>query len=508
MENRKMKTFACAFCSLFLSVGLAFAAGSSAEDWVALNLAAREKAKIPIRPGVPGQRPFWNGSAKAFIHPPAFDVPAVAGCSSYAFTLTDEAGHGDKWTAKIPYAPIPSDIWDAKSPGYYTLRCGSFERKFYRAAVFCGPYPSRVCDYGTAAKRVYASVFNLPQVKGWLTADEPPKGYDLYCYPAKILSSMIRALVRHAKHAPQDSATALATSRRMADWLLKASQPEGTPLAHFPPTYWGDRREVAVRYAGQNMLRYPAQAAEAFLDLSEATGERKYRDAALRIVGTYGKLQGADGSWPLKVWERNGEPVRANRIVPGRYIMEMLDRVSALDQSVAVVRDRAFAYVMNGPVRTWNWDGQFEDMDPLPPYRNLQKGVAIDTAVRLFAKGDVKTALELVDWCEDQFTVWSDPIHNMDWQHWKTPTALEQYDYYTPIDASMADMVRGFAAAYKATGQALYLAKAKALADNITRHQRKDGTIPTYFDSRRGSDWVNCMVYVAHTLEMLAALPR
>ena len=92
----------------------------------------------------------------------------------------------------------------------------------------------------------------------------------------------------------------------------------------------------------------------------------------------------------------------------------------------------------------------------------------------------------------------------MDWKNWKTPTALEQYDYYTPIDASMGDMIGAFAAAYKATGDSLYLEKAKALADNITRHQRADGTIPTYFDSRKGSDWVNCMVYVADRLEMLA----
>lgn len=482
--------------------------GSETADWTMLNAAARSKAMVPIRPGVPGRRPFWNEASKAFIHPPAFDIPPVDGCASYCFTLTDESGHRDEWLAKEPYAPIPADLWAAKAPGYYTLRCGSFDRRFYRAAVFKGPYPAGVCDYRTAAKRVYAAVFNLPQVKGWLTTSEPPAGYDLYCYPAKILSSMIRALVRHAQYAPQDSATALTIARRMADWLLEESRPKSEPLAHFPPTYWGDRRDIAVKYAGQNMLRYPAQAANAYLDLAAATDERKYRDAAVRIVGTYAKLQGDDGSWPLKVWERNGEPVRANRIVPGRYIMEMLDRVSALDRTVVEMRDRAFAYVLNGPVRTWNWDGQFEDMDPQPPYRNLQKGVAIDTAVRLFARGDVRTALELVDWCEDQFTVWSDPIHNMDWKNWKTPTALEQYDYYTPIDASMADMIRGFASAYRATGEPLYCAKAEALADNITRHQRPDGTIPTYFDSRRGNDWVNCMVYVAHTLELLASLSQ
>ena len=202
--------------------------------------------------------------------------------------------------------------------------------------------------------------------------------------------------------------------------------------------------------------------------------------------------------------------MRANRIVPGRYILGLFDRAAGLAPARSIapdlvaVRDRAFAYVLDGPMKTWNWDGQFEDMDPMPPYKNLQKGVAADTALRLFALGRVAEGCELVDWCEDQFVVWSDPIHNMDWKHWKTPTALEQYDYYTPIDASMGDMIGAFAAAYKSTGNGLYLEKAKALADNITRHQRADGTIPTYFDSRKGSDWVNCMIYVADRLELLA----
>ena len=196
--------------------------------------------------------------------------------------------------------------------------------------------------------------------------------------------------------------------------------------------------------------------------------------------------------------------MRANRLVPGRYILGLFDNLVSCDAALAQTRDRAFAYVLDGPVKTWNWDGQFEDMDPMPPYKNLQKGCAADTAIRLFAQGRIAEGCELVDWCEDQFVVWSDPIHNMDWKHWKTPTALEQYDYYTPIDASMGDMIGAFAAAYKATGNALYLEKAKALADNITRNQRPDGTIPTYFDSRKGSDWVNCMVYVADRLEALA----
>ena len=331
---------------------------------------------------------------------------------------------------------------------------------------------------------------------------------------------MIRALCRHGKAScktsTKEEADALVLARKMADWLIAHSQPADAPLAHFPPTYWGDRRDVAVKNAGQNMLLYPAHAALAYLDLADVmcragngADSQKYRAAALAIARTYAKLQGADGTWPLKVREKDGSPVRANRLVPGRYILGLFDRVeqaaeTAAPHVFAQTRDRAFEYVLKGPVATWNWDGQFEDMDPMPPYKNLQKGCAVDTALRFFAQGRIAEGCELVDWCEDQFVVWSDPIHNMDWKHWKTPTALEQYDYYTPIDASMGDMIGAFAAAYKATGNALYLERAKALADNITRNQRPDGTIPTYFDSRKGSDWVNCMVYVADRLESLA----
>lgn len=527
----------------------AMAAAAGATDWPTINAAARTQAKTPIRAGEPGIRPFWNAYSKAFIHPPAFDFKEIPGAGEYKFTIegnreqsnADESARSENsphlthsWLAPHPWLPLDAAAWDSLAPGYYTLRVEALdadgaplaapasERRFYRAAVFHGPYPAAPLGYRQAAGKVYAAVFNMPQVQGWRTSDDPPQGYDLYCYPAKILSSMIRALCRHAAAEPKDAPDALAIARKMADWLIAHSQPPDAPLAYFPPTYWGDRRDIAVKYAGQNMLGYPAHAALAYFDLAAAldcaTGvlpqgraqsaalAGRYREAALDIARTYVRLQGEDGTWPLKVLEKDGSPVRANRLVPSRYLLGMFDRAieATGDASFVAARDRAFAFVLDGPATTWNWDGQFEDMDPMPPYQDLQKGVAVDTALRLFALGRNAEACEMVDWCEDQFTVWGDPIHNMDWQHWKMPTALEQYDYYTPIDASMGDMVRAFSAAYKAIGNALYREKAKALADNLVRNQRADGTIPTYFDSRGGSDWVNCMVYSASCLELAA----
>ena len=499
-------------------IAMAGAVLTAVADWKEINAQARDAASRPIRPGGVNGSPFWNVKARAFMNPPAFDFKAVASAHAYRFTVVEKAdGKTSDCVLPTPTAAL-TPVWGSIRPGYVTVTCEGLSsegkvvglsgtRDCYRAAIFKGPYPEGRSDYRAAARRVYASVYNLPQVQGWLTSDDPPEGYDLYCYPAKIMSSMIRALCRHAKAAPAERERALVIACKMADWLIAHSQPPDAPLADCPPTYWGDRRGESVRFKGQQMMLYPAHAANAYFDLAEVTGETKYETAAVKIARTYVRIQGADGTWPLKVYEKDGRSIHANRLVPSRYVFRMFDQAFARtgEGVFKTSAEKAFDAILKGPCMTWNWDGQFEDVDPLPPYQNLQKGVAIDTANRLFAlRGDNTLARELVAWCEDQFVVWSDPIHHMDWKNWKMPTALEQYEYYTPIDASMGDMIGAFANAYAKTREPLYLAKGKALADNITRHQRQDGTIPTYFDSRTGSDWVNCMVYVADRLECLA----
>lgn len=68
----------------------ALVAGVSAlppAQWDELNARARNEACRPIRPGVPGVRPFWNGKSIAFLRPPAFDFGAIAGAKAYRFKI-------------------------------------------------------------------------------------------------------------------------------------------------------------------------------------------------------------------------------------------------------------------------------------------------------------------------------------------------------------------------------------------------------------------------------------
>jgi len=492
--------------------------------WKSVNAAATALTLLPLRPGEPGGAPFWNANARQFIHAPAFALTPTNNAASYRFTARHRASGADHvFTADAPWRPL-TNVWNALPVGYVDLTVtpldasgnaleGAQARSFYRAACFSGPYGAGVRSYREAAKRCYAGVYNLAYVQSWLVSGTPSDAYELYCYPAKIIGALIEAMVVHAglTEVAAERTNALAIARAAADWLIANSQPAGAPLACLPPTYWGNKRTAAA-YKGQNMMIYPPEAALSYLKLYDATLEPKYRAAALNIADTLKALQLPNGSWYLKIWESNGAPVSSNIVIPEGYFEELFARASQLtgDAAYQTCAARTRQYVLDGPFTSYNWEGQFEDVQPTPPYENLEKGKAAEFSSHLFRlsasdPARMPQARELLAWCEDQFVVWSQPLTHLDSANWRLPCALEQYNYYTPIDASVGDMIRAFANASAATGDPLYLAKALALADNVTRMQRADGTIPTYFDSRAatGVDWLNCMIFAARALMRL-----
>ena len=77
-----------------------------------------------------------------------------------------------------------------------------------------------------------------------------------------------------------------------------------------------------------------------------------------------------------------------------------------------------------------------------------------------------------------------------------------------PIDASTASIARGFLTLYEAGLGELYLAKARALTDQLTRMQNGDGRIETHWmntDDARKNFWFNCMF---ESCRMLAEMSK
>ncbi len=481
-----------------------------------LHAEALAEAAEPIRPGAPGKRPFWNTYAKRFIHAPAFDIKPVEGASHYRFTVTLLRKRGGKSTyvfeAAEPWVPL-TPIWREEWVwGKCTLKIEGLDepggkavgvagtRAFGRLWVFDGPYGKPKTAYRESAIRALRFLYrHHPYVRKWkadAAGGELKRTVNVY-FDAPVVSAM--ALLSVHSTDPGEKKPALALARTVADFMLAHRRPASDPLAHFPTR-------------ARRIIRYGRYAASAWLDLYDVTKDQKYLDAAKRVADTYATTQLPCGTWGLVVDSRGkpralktkqDQPAPKNLLLPGEELL-FLDRLVGQYglKEYAKVRDAAFRWLMENPVKTFDWEGQFWDVAPQPPYRNQSSRAAAATATYLcnHAKEDPKyapLAEELLRFCEDQFVTYRartrgrpDPL----------PTVAEQYRYGA-VNYSSVRLMMAYAGAYRATGRRLHLAKALSHANTIVNTQGEKGHYPTHLGKGdRDTSWVNCAAWVARDM--------
>ena len=525
-----------------LAAGGAFASPALGTREIAAAVA--EELTNEIRPGGVAQPGFWNENSTRFMYPPSLRFMEVPGAAKYRFSVVDACGTLVSIESPDPVARLRPQ-WTNLVAGIVNVVCEAQDGKgvrvglvqdrfFYKKAPFAGGYPPPVRRAGEAAKAAYAHLAAMPQIRHLAEKGEPDRTYMLNGYTTKMNAAIVLAMVHYAKLDPARAPEALKVARAAADHLIAGAAKPGTPLAGFTLTYEaGYGNGICDKYAGQSMNLYPAASGNAFLRLYEATKDAAYLAAAVRIGETYLRLQGEDGTWFLKQRFADGGEVNPNRLFPLTTMGFLEDLYAETKRAeFRAAADRAAAFIERGPVADWNWEGQFEDVEPEPRYTNLTKHPATDFALFCLKRhpGDAKRvalAREILRFAEDQFVEWERPfqgcrlpppvwgVYARDFWHDKRapieeavyPAVLEQYRCYVPVDASSAKMIRTYLALYRAEGKALDLAKARALADALTRAQRADGSIPTWMIPGRspGDDWVNCLIASANALEEMSA---
>ena len=173
-------------------------------------------------------------------------------------------------------------------------------------------------------------------------------------------------------------------------------------------------------------------------------------------------------------------------------------------------------------IRNFDMTGQFEDVTVLglQPYENLTNCTAAPYAAYLLSKEapsaeDLADAVDLARFSEDQFTFWDTPLTENGIKDKATPCVYEQYKYQKPVDNSACNVADAMLSLYEATGEEIYLAKGKALIDNITVVQNAvNGQIPTTWDfrptksDRNRTYWINCSYSSISSLLRLEKAPR
>lgn len=504
-----------------------------------VRLAAEEYCSEELSPHpTPGNgKPFWNAEATRFTYVPAFQFQPIPGSAAYRFRALDETGAEHVFEAKSPKEPL-TPVWKNIPVGTVELKVFALNgegkethlvgaRTFFRSAPFSGDYPEAACSYKDCAGRAYDYAFRKPYIQHWLTHGTPDPDYDHYVYPSKMISAVVNAMIDYASVCPEKADDALLAAKRAADYLIGCTLGPGSAMEGIPPTFKIDFRPnpetrnnfVAAERIDWVMMLYPCYAAVAYLNLEKVTGDKKYLDAALKIGEYFAETVEENGSWFLIRSRTTGEPISPNYCMPLQIIMPMMMKLYGRtgDARWKKLADGALAYVEKTVLKSFNWEGQFEDSPVSLNYSNLTHYGA-NALARYYCdyySGDpekMKIAEDLVRFAEDQFVIWGkaapwDKMH-FDTSIWITPCGTEQYNWNVPIDASTTDFVNTFLSVFRATGNPLYLEKAKALANSVTRVQLPDGMIPTHWMNdayMHGKDfWVNCLFYSAGIMSEFA----
>jgi maltose/maltodextrin transport system substrate-binding protein len=268
------------------------------------------------------------------------------------------------------------------------------------------------------------------------------------------------------------------------------------------------------------MMIYPVSAGCGYLALFKATGDEKYLNAALTIARFYQAQYQPAGSWYLLYDSHTGKPLKNNLCVEFRFVdfFQTLYEITK-DPAWRAFSEAHYRYISETCLANYNWEGQFEDVAVTGNYRNLTHFAAnkLIGYIAAYQRDDaekVEVAKDLMRFVEDQFVLWGEVpawLKNADGER-HTPAGLEQYLCYAPIDSSTAAIICGFANMYRLTGDRLYLEKAMALTDSITRMQDAEtGQIPTFFigencDYGHFNYWINCQIYTSGVLLELAEL--
>lgn len=494
-----------------------------------------------IRQGGINGQPFWNVFASQFMYIPALSFSKIPGAKTYIYTATDSEGKTLSFTAEGPCAPL-TPIWAALAPGLVELKVEAIHkrsekvfsagaRSFYKMAPFPGreALPPRACSYRECARKAFGYVFNDPITQYWLTHGKPKPDYYHNVYPSKTASSIITAMLAYRKIEPAHKAAALKLAANAADYLLSITYGADSALAGLPPTYSFAGLDKAIVDANAPaadgrkhtvMMIYPASVGNAYLQLEKALGDEKYGKAALRIAEYYRSNVLPNGSWYLQVSEKTGKK-EADNCCGSFGILKFLHNIyeKTNDESYRQLERDYFAYLSKARLENYNWEGQFEDSVLSSNYSNLTHIDAnnmIDYIVHNLTDDPqmLKQAKELMRFVEDQFVVWGDfPEWNSYYdgqERWYSPAVLEQYAWYVPIDGSTATVLNAFLNLYSVTGDRLYLEKACALGDSITRMQNPEsGVIPTHWVTTDCSTvlknfWINCHIGTAFRMLTLA----
>ena len=224
-------------------------------------------------------------------------------------------------------------------------------------------------------------------------------------YPAFHHALMIKTFIRHSKTSGDKQA--LAEAVKLADWNIAHSTPPDWPYAKLPWSTFEAKKPGGFRDKTGLMPDKAAILALAYLQLNEATGEKRFLQAAEAIATTLAKRQRPNGTWPFRVDPKNEKVIEeyTSSVIYAIQLFEKLDKLNA-NHHFRPYRDKTWNWLLSGPIKTKEFRGFYEDIPPSPKGRTNFD--CLDTIRYLLANrtednGYLGLAQELNNWVEEVF---------------------------------------------------------------------------------------------------------
>jgi hypothetical protein len=224
-------------------------------------------------------------------------------------------------------------------------------------------------------------------------------------YPAFHHALFIRTLLDYAKHSGDNRPIGLAVE--LADWNIAHSTPADFPYAHLPYSTFEDKKPGGFRDKTGLMPDKAAIMALAYLQLHETTGEPRFRKAAEAIAETLAARQRPDGTWPFRVDPKTEAVIEeyTSSVIYAVQLFEQLDKLNGNNRYRAA-RDKTWNWLVNGPIKTKEFRGFYEDIPASPKGRTNYD--CLDTIRYLLANrtdtnGYLDMAKDLNAWVEKIF---------------------------------------------------------------------------------------------------------
>lgn len=480
----------------------------------------------------------WNTYAPRYVYAPIWTWEPIKDAVGYIVQYADVKDTKAK-SIRLdkPRYPMEKD-WANINPGPVDIiawavdakdnpLCSAWRRRFHKSPGFDGKSQEPVnwqksideaMTYLLAPARDKVEPFEGDMPRScWSCCEESISGQRrLMAFPALHHPSFIFAYLDYAKQFPnsEHSPIALKQAKQYGDWLLANRLPADWRCGLFPfSTIEQGRTEGYIE--GKNITLFrAARAGEAMVALYRHFKEQKYLDYARHIANVFVGLQGGNGSWPYRVNPRDGKTIEeytSNAVSPAR-LMGILEEIEP-NAKYKASREKAIAWVMDNPVRNGRWQGMYEDIGAKIPYQNLEHWDTNEMIRYLIHYGQTdsasaKIAEKLNRYIEDQFVKWQ-PTDTCVNNQCPTPTVMEQYSCYVPMEVHTGMWIMSLIALHRATGQKDYLTKAINAGNSIVKAQQKTGAFSTWSsDVRFGRplltiDWPGCNAVAVSALLQL-----